>query len=137
MKKPIKQLLLLTMVMFSLQMLGQTSKTVSAPAVTINNTQVVTLSQQNGIAVSYQTGFSSEGMAMCLIFKNTGSSKSNFTWALKDKMGKVVYTSNPVKVESGQTIDRNNTGNNNSKFIITLNSGTTAEDYSIQITPIK
>jgi hypothetical protein len=137
MKKLIKQLLFAGMLVLSVNTFGQSSKTVSAPAVTITNTQSVALTPQNGISISYQTGFSSEGMVMCLIFKNTNSSESNFTWTLKNKMDKVVYVSNTIKVECGQTIDMNNTGNNNSKFVIALSTGTTADDYKIQITPTK
>jgi hypothetical protein len=134
MKKPIKQLLFAGMAIISLQALGQTSKTINTPVITVTNTQAVALTQQNGISVSYQNGSSNGASAMCLIFKNTNNTENDFTWTLKDKNGNIVYASNLIQIGPDQSIDMNNTHNNNCIFAIGLKDGMSPTDYSIEIT---
>jgi|GEM_PF-972457 len=108
MKKQITRLLLTGMVMFSLQVLGQTPE-VPFSFTTHENTTMI---EKNGINVSYLKGTLNSTPAIYFEFKNTTDKAQSFTWVLKDKNGDVVYTSQSLHVEAGHTITYDDSENN-------------------------
>jgi hypothetical protein len=135
MKRQITHLLITGMVMFSLQVLGQTPEV----PFSASTHESILMTDQNGINVTYIKGTLNAVPAIYFMFKNNTNKTESFTWVLKDKNGDVVYTSQSLHVDAGQTIDYDNSENNMvsvtgiTDFLFFLRDGVTFTDLKMEI----
>lgn len=108
MKKPFRLLLLTGLLMFSLQVLGQSEQIPFTPSSPDTNL----MTDQGGIKVSYLKGTLNTMPSVYFIFKNNSGKTVDLMWMLKNKSGEVVFTSQPLHLEAGHTIDLNHSDNN-------------------------
>jgi len=130
MKKIFNNIFLAGMLMAGISAYGQVSQSHFVPS----NSNLLSISKQNGINVSYQQGTIGAYPAICLEFKNTSSNTIVFNWTLKDGKGNVIHTGNGLTLAAGQSLnlDKNPVLKNRLTFI--LNNGMKAEDYKTEIT---
>jgi hypothetical protein len=130
MKKTFYNLLLAGMLMVGISAYGQVSQSHFIPS----NSNSLSVSEQNGINVSYQQGSIGSNPAICLEFKNTSNKAIAFGWILKDAKGNVVHTGENLTLAAGQSLDLTKNPVLKNRLTFILNNGMKAEDYKTEIT---